>query len=125
MARRKSADRRRRARHWWEQARRHLHRRSIHDIGRTGDRGSLQMYDSSTNSLVFRYVRDPDEQSLTGQSLPITKGISGQVFRSGEPDLTHQAKERPEFNPEVDALTGYETKSMLTVPLKRSGSAGR
>ena len=81
--------------------------------------GSVQLYDPNTDELVFRYVRDPHSGGLLrGHRIPASQGISGQVFRHGEPILTNQAAERPDFNRDVDDLTGFRTRSMLTAPIK-------
>lgn len=83
------------------------------------DVGSVQIYDPQTDCLIFRHVHDPNDQSLLGFSVPISKGIDGRVFCSGVSDLTNRVRERPDWNPDVDDRTGYETDSMLTVPLKQ------
>ncbi len=84
------------------------------------DVGSLQLYDPPRDALVFRYVQNPaDAERLIGCATPVSKGIAGRVFRTGVSDLTNNASEHSEFNPDIDRLTGYETRSMLTVPLKR------
>lgn len=85
------------------------------------DVGSVQIYDSLTNSLVFRKVHDPDP-SLVGFSVPISKGIDGQVFRTGTPDISNRVRRRGDWNPTVDDLTGNVTESLLTVPLKQKDS---
>jgi len=83
------------------------------------DVGSVQIYDAQTDCLIFRHVHDPHDQSLLGFSVPVSKGIDGRVFCSGVSDLTNRVRERADWNPEVDDHTGYETDSMLTVPLKQ------
>ena len=83
------------------------------------DVGSVQIYDHQTSCLIFRHVHDPNDQSLLGFSVPVSKGIDGRVFCSGVSDLTNRVRERPDWNPDVDDHTGYETDSMLTVPLKQ------
>jgi signal transduction histidine kinase len=85
------------------------------------DAGSLQMYDEEKDALVFRYVASPDDAHLVGLATPVSKGLSGRVFRTGLPDLTHEASRREEFNPDVDQQSGRRTRSLLTVPLKRPG----
>lgn len=83
------------------------------------DVGSVQIYDPQTDCLIFRHVHDPHDQSLLGFSVPVSKGIDGRVFCSGVSDLTNRVRERSDWNPAVDDHTGYETDSMLTVPLKQ------
>ncbi len=84
-----------------------------------GDVGSIQLYDSDADSLVFRHVFDPADEVLIGHSVPTVKGIDGRVFRSGVSDLTNRVGNRKEWNDAVDSSTGYHTDSMLTVPLKK------
>lgn len=83
------------------------------------DVGSLQLYDPQNDTLVFRYVIDPNASTLIGYSVPASQGIDGRVFRTGVSDITHKVSERAEFNRAVDEVTGYHTESMLTVPVKR------
>jgi putative nucleotidyltransferase with HDIG domain len=83
------------------------------------DVGSLQLYDPQNDTLVFRYVIDPNAATLIGYSVPASQGIDGRVFRTGASDITNKVSERAEFNRAVDEKTGYRTESMLTVPVKR------
>jgi putative nucleotidyltransferase with HDIG domain len=83
------------------------------------DVGSLQLHDPQNDTLVFRYVVDPNAAMLIGYSVPASQGIDGRVFRSGIPDITHRVADSAEFNRTVDEKTGYQTESMLTVPVKR------
>jgi signal transduction histidine kinase len=85
------------------------------------DVGSLQLHDAKTDTLVFRYVLDPQAQHLIGHGYPASQGIGGRVFRSGQAELVNKVHENANFNPAVDDMTGYYTESMLTVPLKRFG----
>ncbi len=84
------------------------------------DAGSLLLHNAITDTLVFRYVIGPASQTLIGFAMPASQGIAGRVFRSGQPDITHEVSERQEFNRAVDEKTGYRTESMMTVPVKRS-----
>jgi signal transduction histidine kinase len=56
---------------------------------------------------------------LVGFSMPASQGISGRVFRQGTPDLNIDVQNSSEFNREVDDRTGFVTRSMATVPIKR------
>ena len=80
--------------------------------------GSVQIYDEASESLIFRYVKDPSAPHLLGFSVPISNGIDGRVFRTGIADLTNKVTERNEWNRIVDKRTGHRTDSMLTAPLK-------
>lgn len=86
------------------------------------DAGSLLLFDESDDTLVFRYVVGAAASTLIGFSMPSHCGIAGQVFHSGQPDLTQKVAEQKTFNRTVDEKTGYQTQSMMTVPVKRVGS---
>ena len=62
------------------------------------DAGSLQMHDASRDQLVFRYVVGAAAERLLGFTMPASEGISGRVFRTGEPDIASDVRERPDFN---------------------------
>lgn len=87
------------------------------------DAGSLLLHDPQQDALVFRYVVGPAAGTLIGYAMPATQGIAGRVFQTGVPDLTQKAREREDFNSAVDETTGYQTDSMMTVPVKRSEGA--
>ena len=84
------------------------------------DAGSLLLFNEREDTLIFQHVIGPAAKTLTGFAMPSKQGIAGRVFHSGAPDLTQKAKESQEFNSSVDEKTGYQTESMLTVPVKRA-----
>ncbi|HVF09217.1 MAG TPA: GAF domain-containing sensor histidine kinase [Abditibacteriaceae bacterium] len=87
------------------------------------DAGSLSLHNPQDNTLVFRHVVGPAADKLIGFVMPVTQGIAGHVFRTGTPDLTQKVHDRPDFNSAVDKTTGYNTESMMTVPVKRAEGA--
>ncbi|MBW3636631.1 MAG: GAF domain-containing protein, partial [Armatimonadetes bacterium] len=87
------------------------------------DAGSLQMHDAVRDQLVFRYAVGPAAERILGFTTPASQGISGRVFRSGEPDIISDVRQRPDFDRAVDKYTGYVTQSMATVPIKRPGAS--
>jgi GAF domain-containing protein len=84
-----------------------------------GEVGSVQLYDTQHDTLVFRYVFDPAAPTLIGFTAPVSQGINGRVFRTGVPDISNTVRDKPEWNRTVDERTGYTTQSMLTVPIIR------
>jgi HD-GYP domain-containing protein (c-di-GMP phosphodiesterase class II) len=62
-----------------------------------------------------------DSKKMTGVSIPKTKGIAGWAVQSGEYVIVNDVKNDKRFSPQIDSLTGYETNSMLCVPLKVKG----
>ena len=87
------------------------------------DAGSVFLFESSLDALVFRHVVGGAAEQLTGQAIPRSKGgVAWTVFTSGSSVLIADVNERNDFNREVDEKTGYQTQSMMTVPVKRAGS---
>lgn len=87
------------------------------------DSGTVYLYDSRHDTLVFRYVIGPIADQLMGKSIPASQGVAGTVFRTGTPVLIGDVTTRDDFNANVDKQTGYQTQSMMTVPVKRTGGA--
>ncbi len=85
--------------------------------------GSLLLYDQNRETLVHRYVIGPASDSLLGYSVPADKGIAGSVFQSGIAEIASDAQNGSGFNREADEKTGYCTRSMVIVPVKRQGGA--
>jgi len=76
------------------------------------DRGTVFLYDESTNELVVRVATE-----LGSIRIPADKGIVGESAQSKKlinvPDC--YADER--FNRDIDKQTGYRSRCMLTIPL--------
>ncbi|MBB6050628.1 sensor histidine kinase [Armatimonas rosea] len=87
------------------------------------DSGTVYLYDSQNDTLVFRYVIGPIADQLMGKSIPASQGVAGTVFRTGTPVLIGDVSKREDFNANVDKQTGYQTQSMMTVPVKRTGGS--
>ena len=85
--------------------------------------GSVQIYEASSDALIFRCTLGPAAQQLKDMALPASQGISGRVFRSGQSDISLNVRSHPDFNNAVDARTGFVTRAMATVPIKARDSA--
>jgi GAF domain-containing protein len=79
--------------------------------------GSLLLLDKDTNDLVFRVVSGPVSSSLLGQRLPPDEGIAGAAVRTGEGQIVNDVQVDPRWYAESDLATGFETQSILCVPL--------
>jgi signal transduction histidine kinase/ActR/RegA family two-component response regulator len=79
---------------------------------------SLMLLDKKTGELVFSVPTGPKADVLTDIRIPRGKGIAGWVAQYEKPLLIEDAKADPRFYPEVDKKTGFETKSIVCVPLK-------
>jgi putative methionine-R-sulfoxide reductase with GAF domain len=86
--------------------------------------GSLLLLDDE-KKMVFRIVRGEKASRLLGTAVEVGKGITGLVALEGKPLCVSNVKENKQFDPQYDAITGFETKSILCVPLKtKSGVVG-
>lgn len=77
------------------------------------DRSSLFLVDWDSMELWSSVAQGSDEIRFS-----IKKGIAGYVALSGETLLVDNAYEDHRFNPEVDNLTGYCTRSVLAMPIR-------
>ena len=80
------------------------------------DRGTLFLIDHARNQLVSRVARLPEISEI---SLSIGQGVAGWVAKHGQPVNVPPGELHPRFEANVDARTGYETRSMLAVPVFR------
>jgi putative nucleotidyltransferase with HDIG domain len=87
------------------------------------DAGSIMLVEG--DRLVFKIAKGSRSANLPGLSIPKSKGIVGWVAENGSNVRINDAKNDSRFNPEIDKMTGYETKSLICVPLKvKAGTIG-
>jgi signal transduction histidine kinase/ActR/RegA family two-component response regulator len=79
---------------------------------------TLMLVDETTGELVFSVPTGPKEDKLLDIRIPPGEGIAGWVVENERPALVPNVKEDARFYPKVDEKSGFETKSMLCVPLK-------
>jgi adenylate cyclase len=82
----------------------------------SAERGTLFMYDAQAGRL-----KSVVAQGLDGGvdlDLPPTQGVAGAAFTSGQPVNVPDAYRDDRFWPELDRLTGYRTRSILSVPVR-------
>jgi adenylate cyclase len=77
------------------------------------DRVSLFLHDAKRDELWGKVA----EGVARELRFPADRGIAGHVFRSGESVVVADAYADPRFNRELDGLTGYQTRSLLCVPV--------
>ncbi|CAG9320099.1 unnamed protein product [Blepharisma stoltei] len=58
-----------------------------------------------------------EQEIPVGFSIPIGKGIIGNVAQTGQTENIKDVYADPRFNPEVDRSTGYKTSTMLCMPV--------
>jgi adenylate cyclase len=78
-------------------------------------RGSLFMFDDSTNEL---YTRIADGMYRREIRISSEAGVAGSVYTTGQPSIVLDASKDPRFLAEVDKETGFVTTDMLAVPVR-------
>ncbi len=81
------------------------------------ERASVFQYDHATAELFATQAH-----GVNGSlRFPLTRGLAGDAARTRTIINTPDCYADPRFNPEVDHLTGFRTRTMLTVPLLSFG----
>ncbi len=79
---------------------------------------SLLLMEPDGEHLRFELVVGEVSEVLTGQRLKVGEGIAGWVARYGEGILVEDVRKDPRFCSRFDAVTHFETRSIICVPLK-------
>jgi len=76
------------------------------------DRVTIFIYSQSSN-MLWTYLADGIEKLI----IPANKGIVGYVVKNKTIKKVNDTSKEPLFYKEVDEMTGYKTKNILTLPL--------
>jgi CheY-like chemotaxis protein len=100
----------------------HLPRVLIHRVMGLvrGERSSVTLVDREAGQLVFQMSLDWQGQEISdmrGLTIPWGKGIAGLAVERKEPIIVPDVRESPYFYPNIDGRTGFETRSVLAVPM--------
>jgi phosphoserine phosphatase RsbU/P len=82
---------------------------------------SLLLVDEETGDLSIHIATGPTSEEATRKQVPSGKGIAGWVVEHGEPAVVESVRDDERFYSDMDAATGFETRSMLALPLKVRG----
>ena len=80
--------------------------------------GSVILADPDSHELVFRYTLGA-MPAPCGTTIPSDSSLAGAVFTSGEPLVVTDVKRDARHYPGVDDITGYRTRDLIALPLKR------
>ncbi len=83
--------------------------------------GTLFRLDPADQRLVFDIVLGPFQNELSQRRLSLDHGIAGWVARHGESQLIPDVSQDARFEATFDRQTGFQTRSMLCVPLLALG----
>lgn len=79
---------------------------------------SLLLYDAEKNDLYFHVaLGDRGDALKSVVRLNIGQGIAGQAAESREPIFANDAPNDPRFFREADEAVGFETRSLLAIPM--------
>jgi PAS domain S-box-containing protein len=82
---------------------------------------SVILLDETAREFYFRVSAFEDaEASRKWKEIrfPADKGAAGQVYRTGKPLIVHDTSKSPYYFKQVDDKAGYNTRSMLDVPIQ-------
>lgn len=82
---------------------------------------TLLLVDEERSELVFEIPVGGAGGMLRQQRIPLSQGIAGWVATHAEPVIANQVGADQRFNSQVDARTGFTTRSILAVPLQVKG----
>jgi signal transduction histidine kinase len=80
--------------------------------------GSILLADPPSEQLIFHHSIGTSSVP-SGTAISWNKGLAGTVFQSGEPIVIADAQKDPRHLESIDQLTGYHTRDLITLPLKR------
>lgn len=83
------------------------------------DRSTLFLIDRETNELWSK-VAKADGQTWMEIRIPADRGIAGYVASTGQTLNIPNAYEDPRFDPSIDRRTGYQTRTILCMPIYNS-----
>ncbi len=82
---------------------------------------TLFLIDPESGDLLFSVPTGPAADKLKDMRIKKGVGVAGNVAQNGKPIVVGDADEDPRFHPEIDKLSGFQTRSILAVPLKSKG----
>jgi len=80
--------------------------------------GSVLLADPESKQLVFRHSVGQNPVPA-GTAIAWDQGIAGSVFTTGEPAVISDVRQDPRYFGGIDKSTGYETRDIIVLPLKR------
>lgn len=84
---------------------------------------SVMLLDETGSNLYWEVAEGgASSDALRRISLPVGEGIAGTVAKSGEAIIVADAQRDPRVAKRVDAATGFQTRSILCVPIRFKGT---
>ncbi|MGH3041228.1 MAG: diguanylate cyclase [Gaiellaceae bacterium] len=80
---------------------------------------SLMLYDPERDELVFAATETLRENAVVGLRLPASQSLASWVAHRGESAVVNDVQHDPRFYPEIDRITQFTTRNLLSVPVSR------
>ena len=79
---------------------------------------SILLYDEQRDRLFFAAATGEDADKLSEIPVPIDKSLAGTIFTTREPLIRNTIEDDSRHNAEASKHVGFQTKSLLGVPLR-------
>jgi signal transduction histidine kinase len=79
--------------------------------------GSILLYDGTARQLYFQVATNMDQPTMHGLSVPLEGSIAGWIVTNRKTVRTDEAHGDTRFFNDVEQTTGFQTRSLLGVPL--------
>ena len=86
------------------------------------EQASIAQFNQSDESLRFVAARWMDPEIMANTRIPLEGSVSGRAFQSRKAIIVQDA-ENEEFYRQVDESSGFQTRSLLAVPMMMHGEA--
>lgn len=83
--------------------------------------GSVALLEADNQRLVIKAAVGAGADAVRGLSMPLAKGIMGWVISHEKPALVADVSLDPRFYPVVDEASGFQTRSIMCVPMQTDG----
>ena len=83
--------------------------------------GSVALLESNDQEIVIRADVGAGADEVRGLRVPVTKGVIGWVATHEKPALIPDVSQDPRFFQDIDKESGFQTRSILCVPMRAEG----
>ena len=82
---------------------------------------SIYELDEEKDELFVRLARGEKKEPIKSIRLKKGEGVAGWVVQTGQPMVIHDVRNEKRFSDKFDRLSGFNTRSLLCVPLTLKG----
>jgi len=82
---------------------------------------SIMLLDQISNMLYFKAATGEKKREVMSYRVKLGQGIAGVVAENGKPLLIPDVRKDPRWYPEISRSIGFDTRSLVCVPMKING----